>query len=49
MSIAVERIEANQVVLSFTASKAEVARAHEDAYKKIVSKVKNCQRSGDQG
>lgn len=40
MSIAVERIEDNQVVLSFTASKEEVAKAHEDAYKKIVSKVK---------
>lgn len=40
MSIAVEKIEDNQVVLSFTASKEEVAKAHQDAYKKIVSKVK---------
>lgn len=40
MGVSVERIDNNQVVLSFVATKDEVAKAHLEAYKKIVNKVK---------
>lgn len=40
MSVAVEKIDNNQVILSFTATKEEVSKAHQDAYKKIVKQVK---------
>lgn len=40
MGVSVERIDNNQVVLSFVATQDEVAKAHLEAYKKIVNKVK---------